>query len=270
MAAVGAVRSGGAVAAGHPETAEAGAWALREGGNAVDAAIAAVLASVVAESPLTGLGAGGYMLVHEPGGRERDAARLLRRRARARRPGARAPSWSRSRSTSATPTQVFNIGAASCGVPGVPAGLAEAQRRFGSMPLAELVRPAVELARDGVRRQRPAGATCSRPARRRSSPTSRPAPRSTRRAAARCAAGDRFAFGRARRRARAARRRGRRALLRRRDRASGSATGSAIAAGLLARAGPRRLRAVAREPVSARFLGREVLHQPPAVARRHR
>ena len=33
-------------------------------------------------------------------------------------------------------TQVFNIGAASCGVPGVPAGLAEAARRFGSMPLA--------------------------------------------------------------------------------------------------------------------------------------
>ena len=56
-----------AVAAGHPETAEAGAWALREGGNAVDAAVAAVCASFVAESPLTGLGAGGYMLVHGPG-----------------------------------------------------------------------------------------------------------------------------------------------------------------------------------------------------------
>ena len=56
--------SRGVVAGGHPATAEAGAWALREGGNAADAAIAAVLASVVAESPLTGLGAGGFMLVH--------------------------------------------------------------------------------------------------------------------------------------------------------------------------------------------------------------
>src|SRR5256885_15696647 len=56
----------GAVAAGHPLTAEAGAAVLREGGNAVDAAVAAVLTSFVAESPLTGLGAGGVMLVHDP------------------------------------------------------------------------------------------------------------------------------------------------------------------------------------------------------------
>src|SRR5581483_12313499 len=55
----------GAVAAGHPLTAEAGARVLREGGNAVDAAVAAVLTSFVAESPLTGLGAGGYMVVHD-------------------------------------------------------------------------------------------------------------------------------------------------------------------------------------------------------------
>ena len=55
----------GVVAAGHPLTAEAGARVLREGGNAVDAAIAAVVTSFVTESPLTGLGAGGYMLVHE-------------------------------------------------------------------------------------------------------------------------------------------------------------------------------------------------------------
>src|SRR5204863_5420427 len=57
----------GAVAAGHPLTAEAGARVLREGGNAVDAAVAAVLASFVAEGPLTGFGAGGFMLVHDPG-----------------------------------------------------------------------------------------------------------------------------------------------------------------------------------------------------------
>ncbi len=46
--------------------------------------------------------------------------------------------------------QVFNIGAASCGVPGTAAGLAEALRRFGSMPMSELVGPAVSCARDGV------------------------------------------------------------------------------------------------------------------------
>src|SRR5919199_553606 len=58
----------GVVAAGHPLTAEAGAQVLREGGNAVDAAVAAVLTSFVAEPLLTGLGSGGYLLVVPPGG----------------------------------------------------------------------------------------------------------------------------------------------------------------------------------------------------------
>src|SRR2546430_17573828 len=56
----------GAVAAGHPLTAEAGAQVLREGGNAVDACIAAAAMSWVAESPLPGPGAGGVMLVPPP------------------------------------------------------------------------------------------------------------------------------------------------------------------------------------------------------------
>src|SRR5256714_12951234 len=60
----------GVVAAGHPLTAEAGADVLREGGNAVDAAGAAVLMSFVAESPLTGPGAGGFMLVHTAAGED--------------------------------------------------------------------------------------------------------------------------------------------------------------------------------------------------------
>src|SRR3954449_8113754 len=54
----------GAVAGGHPLTAEAGARVLEAGGNAVDAAVGAALVSWVAESPLTGPGAGGFMLVH--------------------------------------------------------------------------------------------------------------------------------------------------------------------------------------------------------------
>src|SRR5215208_2715488 len=58
----------GVVAAGHPLAAQAGADALRAGGNAVDAAVAAVLMSFVTESPLTGPGAGGFMLVHTADG----------------------------------------------------------------------------------------------------------------------------------------------------------------------------------------------------------
>ena len=61
---------GGVVAAGHPLTAEAGAEVLRDGGNAVDAAVGAVLMSFAAESPLTGPGAGGFMLVHTAAGED--------------------------------------------------------------------------------------------------------------------------------------------------------------------------------------------------------
>src|SRR5688572_15352169 len=54
----------GAIAAGHRLTAEAGAQVLEAGGNAVDACVAAAFVSWVAESPLTGPGSGGFMLVH--------------------------------------------------------------------------------------------------------------------------------------------------------------------------------------------------------------
>src|SRR6266576_545506 len=60
----------GVVAAGHPLTAEAGADALRKGGNAFDAAVSAVLTSFVSESTLTGLGAGGFLLAHTAGGED--------------------------------------------------------------------------------------------------------------------------------------------------------------------------------------------------------
>lgn len=136
------------VAAGHPATAEAGAWALREGGNAVDAAIAAVGVSLTAESPLTGLGAGGYMLVSRPGERPvlldffvaAPGLGDLRRRAEL------IPIAVDFGDT----IQVFNVGAPSCGVPGVPSGLATAAERFASMPLRALLEPAVEVARDGL------------------------------------------------------------------------------------------------------------------------
>ena len=58
----------GAIAAGHPLTAEAGAKVLREGGNAVDALLAAAFTAFVTEGPLTGPAGGGFLLVHEPGG----------------------------------------------------------------------------------------------------------------------------------------------------------------------------------------------------------
>src|SRR5919107_353792 len=115
----------GVVAAGHPLTAEAGA------------AVCAVLASFAVESPLTGFGAGGHMMVHEAGettlidffvaapgldGIERTAELV--------------PVPVR---FDAETVQTFYVGPASCGVPGTAAGLAHALERFGSMPLTRLV-----------------------------------------------------------------------------------------------------------------------------------
>jgi gamma-glutamyltranspeptidase/glutathione hydrolase len=143
------VASTGVVAAGHTLTATAGAAVLRAGGNAVDAALAAMLTSFVAEPLLTGLGAGGYMLVAAP---DREPV-LLDFFVAASGSGAdlsgRAPLVPIDVSFGDA-VQVFNIGASSCGVYGTPAGICAAAARFGTIPLADLAAPAVALARDGV------------------------------------------------------------------------------------------------------------------------
>jgi gamma-glutamyltranspeptidase/glutathione hydrolase len=139
----------GIVAAGHPLTAEAGAGILRAGGNAVDAALAALLASFMTEPLLTGLGAGGYMLVAPPGGEPV----LLDFMVEA--PGREADPAARGELDAVVvdfgdALQTFHIGAPSCGVYGLPAGVAAAAARFGSRPLTELAQPAIALALGGV------------------------------------------------------------------------------------------------------------------------
>ena len=147
----------GIVAAGHPLTAEAGAAVLRDGGNAVDAAVAAMLTSWVAEPLLTGPGAGGYMLV-AGAGRGAGAAGLLRRGAGAgpRAHGARGAHAGRG---------VVRRGRADLQLRrGVVRhvrlprrGVARRWSGGAAMPLADLAAPAAALARAGVRAQRPAG-----------------------------------------------------------------------------------------------------------------
>ncbi|HEY7603894.1 MAG TPA: gamma-glutamyltransferase [Gaiellaceae bacterium] len=146
----------GAIAAGHPLTAEAGARVLAEGGNAVDACVAAAFASWVAESPLTGPGAGGFMLVHRAGDR---TDRLLDFFVAVPSLGARAPHASEMESIDidfdGDTSQIFRIGAASCAVPGAAAGLESAHRSYGSLPWPRLFAPALELASSGVELTRP-------------------------------------------------------------------------------------------------------------------
>jgi gamma-glutamyltranspeptidase / glutathione hydrolase len=141
----------GAIAAGHPLTAEAGARVLAEGGNAVDACVAAAFASWVTESPLTGPGAGGFMLVHRAGDR---STRLLdffvAAPGRGLRDGERREMEAVNVAFADGALQTFRIGAAACAVPGAVAGLAEAHRLYGRLPWAVLGAPAAELARAGV------------------------------------------------------------------------------------------------------------------------
>src|SRR2546421_12826443 len=120
----------GAVAAGHPLTAQAGADVLAAGGNAVDAAVGAALVSWVAESPLTGPGGGGFMLVH----RARDRSTrvfdfFVAVPGLGLGAGGELPDMDRvDVDFSGGSTQIFHIGAASCAVPGAAVGLATAQK----------------------------------------------------------------------------------------------------------------------------------------------
>ena len=138
----------GVVAAGHPLTAQAGADVLRAGGNAVDAAVAAMLTSFVAEPLLTGLGAGGYMLV--AGGGQQPVLLDFFVQAPARARDGSAAELEAVDVSFGDAVQVFYIGPASCGIYGVPAGVCEAVRRWGTIELSELVAPAARLAREGV------------------------------------------------------------------------------------------------------------------------
>jgi gamma-glutamyltranspeptidase / glutathione hydrolase len=140
----------GVVAAGHPLTAQTGADVLRDGGNAVDAAVACVLMSFVAESPLTGPGAGGFMLLHTAGGESHLLDFFVVAPGRGldgREPAALMPIDVR---FSEDAVQRFNVGPSSCGAYGTTLGLAEALDRFGSARLADLTAAPARAAREGV------------------------------------------------------------------------------------------------------------------------
>ena len=138
-----------AVAAGHPATVAAGIEVLSEGGSAADAAVAASLASCVAETVMTGLLGGGHGIYFDvltgqarnldcfvavPGlGGERRDVELLELEI-----------------PFGTELVHYAVGIASCGVPGLPAGLGVLHAEHGRLPWPRLVEPALRLAREGV------------------------------------------------------------------------------------------------------------------------
>ncbi|KAA5605566.1 Gamma-glutamyltranspeptidase [Roseospira marina] len=140
----------GAVAAGHPETAAAAAEVLADGGNAFDAVVAGLAASVVVEPALSSLGGGGFLVAHPVNGRPLVLDFFAQTPARAAPYDQRPLDFRPVLADFGTTTQEFHVGRAAAAVPGMIPGMCAIQRDLGRLPLARLLEPGIRLARDGV------------------------------------------------------------------------------------------------------------------------
>jgi gamma-glutamyltranspeptidase / glutathione hydrolase len=134
-----------AVAAGHPATAEAGVQILEAGGSAADAAVAACLASCVAETVMTGFLGGGHAIYWDAASA---TARSLDYFCAV--PSGRGGELLELDVPFGEEFVPYAVGPASCAVPGVPAGLDALSREYGRLPWREVCEPALRLAREGV------------------------------------------------------------------------------------------------------------------------
>jgi len=131
----------GIVASDNVLAAQAGVEVMQEGGNAVDAAVATGFALAVAYPEAGNLGGGGYMVIRMADGRTaaidyREAAPLAATRDMYVGPDGKL-------------TGESVIGPKASGVPGSVAGMVEAHRKFGKLPLARVLAPALRLASEG-------------------------------------------------------------------------------------------------------------------------
>jgi gamma-glutamyltranspeptidase/glutathione hydrolase len=129
------------IASNAREASEAGVEILRAGGNAVDAAVATGFALAVTYPVAGNIGGGGFMVIHLADGRQaavdyRETAPLAATR-------------NMYLDASGEPTDRSQIGHLAVGVPGAVAGMAEALARFGTLPLATVMAPAIRLAEEG-------------------------------------------------------------------------------------------------------------------------
>ena len=138
----------GAVAAGHRVTARAAAEILLQGGNAFDAAIAALLTACVCEPVLASLGGGGFMMARTADGPVRLVDFFCD--TPMRKQPADAVEFVEVFADFGTLRQPFHIGCGATATPGMIPGLVTIARQLGTMPLADLAAPAVNAARDGV------------------------------------------------------------------------------------------------------------------------
>ena len=134
--------SDGLVVSDSPLATKAGMEMLARGGNAVDAAISTAFALAVVDQASSGIGGGGFMVIYQA--KERRAHALDFRET--------APGAARKELYLKDGKPVASLsltGALAVAVPGEVAGLAQAHRRFGSMPLQVLIAPAITLAAEG-------------------------------------------------------------------------------------------------------------------------
>ena len=127
----------GMVAASQPDAAAAGVEILRAGGNAADAAVATAFALSVTDISQTGLGGGGALTWYDAGRGRAEHLTFYPRTGED-------TLWAVNDTTAAG----RRAGRAAA-TPGMVAGLLEAHRKFGRLPLARVMAPAIRLARDG-------------------------------------------------------------------------------------------------------------------------
>jgi len=134
---------GSAIASAHRLATEAGFEILAKGGNAFDAAIAVSSTLSVVEPVSSGLGGGGFFLLHDAKNR-RDVMIDAREVA----PASATPAFYLDAKGELDLDKAEN-GAASAGIPGLPAGLVHLQKKYGRLPLGVSLAPAIRIAREG-------------------------------------------------------------------------------------------------------------------------
>lgn len=138
----------GAIAAGDAVTANAAAEMLADGGNAFDAALAALCVAPVAEPVLCSLMGGGFLLA-EPAGGEPVLYDFFCQTPKAKRPVSALDFYPVDVDFGTT-TQEFHIGMGAAATPGLVAGLFAVHGDLGRLPMTRIVEPAIRAAREGV------------------------------------------------------------------------------------------------------------------------
>lgn len=131
------------IASAHPLATQAGHEILAHGGNAFDAAVAVAATLAVVEPYNSGLGGGGFFLLH----RARDGFEIMID-ARERAPLAATRDMYLDRDGRPVPGRSID-GVLAAGIPGTPAGLVHLAEKYGRLPLKQSLAPAIRLARDG-------------------------------------------------------------------------------------------------------------------------